>query len=151
MNAAATRLPVRTSLEFMFVFLLCGSNYERRYTAGANLVTAASMSSQMSIVQRDYLEQMIEEAAGALGQILQLARVGDLDLALILVGKTRDLVLGPMRPVLERVDAASAVGLVGKYDLDRLRMYAALLGEEGAIHERRGKPPPAHQCYRHAL
>jgi hypothetical protein len=42
----------------------------------------------MSIVQRDYLEQMIEEAAGALGQILQLARVGDLDLALILVGKT---------------------------------------------------------------
>jgi hypothetical protein len=109
------------------------------------------MSSQMSIVQRDYLERMIEEAAGAIGQILQLVRVGDLDLALILVGKTRDLVLGPMRPVLERVDATSAVGLVGKYDLDRLRMYAVLLGEEGAIHERRGKPARAEQCYRHAL
>jgi len=30
-------------------------------------------------------------------------------------------------------------------------MFAALLGEEGAIHELRGKPERAEQCYRHAL
>ncbi len=105
----------------------------------------------MSIVYRDYIERMIEQAVQAIAQIAQLVRAGDLDPAMILVHKTRDLVLGPMRPVLERVDAASAVELVGKYDLDRLRMFAALLGEEGAIHELRGKPERAEQCYRHAL
>jgi hypothetical protein len=105
----------------------------------------------VSVVQRDYIERVIEEAAWAIGQILQLVRAGDLDPALIVVHKTRDLVLGPMRPVLERVDAASAVNLVGKYELDPLRAYAALLGEEGAIHELRGKPEKAELCYRHAL
>ncbi len=105
----------------------------------------------MSVVQRDYIERMIEQAAQAFAQILDLVRAGDLDPAMILLQKTRDLVLGPMRPVLERVDAAGAVELVGKYEMDRLRMYAALLGEEGAIHERRGKPARAELCYRRAL
>ncbi len=76
----------------------------------------------MSVVQRDYIERMIEQAALAFGQIIDLVRAGDLDPAMILVQKTRDLVLGPMRPVLERVDAASAVELVGRYEMDRLRM-----------------------------
>src|ERR1700680_4675192 len=93
---------------------------------------------RMSVVQRDYIERLIEQAAQAIAQIIQLVRAGDLDPALIVVQKTRELVLGPMRPVLERVDAASAVYLVGKYELDRLRMYAALLGEEGTIHQLRG-------------
>jgi hypothetical protein len=70
---------------------------------------------------------------------------------MIVVDRTRDVVLGPMRPVLERVDAATSVDLVGRFELDRLRMYAVLLGEEGAIHERRGKPARAEQCHRHAL
>jgi len=105
----------------------------------------------MSVVQRDYIERMIEQAAQAFAQILELVRAGDLDPAMIMLQKTRDLVLGPMRPVLERVDAASAVELIGKYEMDRLRMYAALLGEEGAIHERRGMPARAELCYRHAL
>ena len=105
----------------------------------------------MSAVQRDYIERMIEQATQAIAQILQVVRAGDLDPAMILVDKTRDLVLGPMRPVLERVDAASAVDLVGKYELDRLRMFAALLGEEGAIHELRGRSTRAEQCYSRAL
>ena len=105
----------------------------------------------MSIVQRDYIERMIEQAAQAIAQVLQLVRTGDLDPAMIVILKTRDLVLGPMRPVLERVDGATAVDLVGKYELDRLRMFAALLGEEGAIHELHGKPARAEHCYRHAL
>jgi hypothetical protein len=105
----------------------------------------------MSAVQRDYIERMIEQVAQAFAQILELVRAGDLDPALILVHKTRDLALGPMRTVLERVDAASAVDLVGKYELDRLRMYAALLGEEGAIHDHRGDSTRAEQCYLRAL
>jgi hypothetical protein len=105
----------------------------------------------MSVVQRDYIERMIEQAAQAFAQILELVRAGDLDPAVIMLQKTRDLVLGPMHPVLERLDASSAVELVGKYEMDRLRMYAALLGEEGAIHERRSKPARAELCYRRAL
>lgn len=105
----------------------------------------------MSVVQRDYIERMIEQAVQAIAQILELVRAGDLDLAMIVVHKTRDLVLGPMRPVLERVDAASAVNLVGPYELDRLRMFAAVLGEEGAIHERRGQSAKAEHCYRLAV
>jgi hypothetical protein len=105
----------------------------------------------MSVVQRDYIERTIEEAAWAIVQILQLVRTGDFDLAMIVVERTRDVVLGPMRPVLERVDAATSVDLVGRFELDRLRMYAVLLGEEGAIHERRGKSARAEQCHRHAL
>jgi len=105
----------------------------------------------MSVVQRDYIERTIEEAAWAIVQILQLVRTGDFDLAMIVVERTRDVVLGPMRPVLERVDAATSVNLVGRFELDRLRMYAVLLGEEGAIHERRGKPARAEQCHRQAL
>jgi len=105
----------------------------------------------MSVVQRDYIERMIEQAAQAFAQILELVRAGDLDPAMIVLQKTRDLVLGPMRPVLERLDASSAVELVGRYEMERLRMFAALLGEEGAIHERRGKGARAELCYRHAL
>jgi hypothetical protein len=105
----------------------------------------------MSAVQRDYIERMIEQAGQAFARILELVRSGDFDPALILVHSTLDAVLGPMRPVLERVDAASAVDLVGKYELDRLRMYAALLGEEGAIHELRGESARAEHCYHRAL
>ncbi|HYT13582.1 MAG TPA: hypothetical protein VEL12_12420 [Candidatus Nitrosopolaris sp.] len=105
----------------------------------------------MSVIQRDYLERVIEQAAQAISQVLELVRAGDLDPALILLHKTRDVVLGPMRPVLERVDAASAVDLFGKFELDRLRMHAALLGEEGAIHQLRGNHARAGQCCLQAL
>jgi hypothetical protein len=105
----------------------------------------------MSVVQRDYIERMIEQFAQAIGQILQLIRAGDFDPALIVVHKTCDLVLGPLRPVLERLDAASAVELLGRFELDRLRMYAALLGEEGAIHELRGQTARTQMCYSRAL
>lgn len=105
----------------------------------------------MSVVQRDYIERMIEQFAQAIAQVLQLIRAGDFDPALIVVHKTCDLVLGPLRPVLERLDAASAVELLGRFELDRLRMYAALLGEEGTIHELRGQTARAQQCYSRAL
>jgi hypothetical protein len=105
----------------------------------------------MSAVQRDYVERMIEQAGQALARILELVRAGEVEPALSLAHRTMDLVLGPLRPVLERVDAATAVDLVGPFELDRLRMYAALLGEEGGIHELQGDSGAAERCYRHAL
>lgn len=105
----------------------------------------------MSIVQRDYLMRMIEQCTQAIAEIAALVRAGEFDLALIVVRKTSDLVLGNLGPVFERLDAASVVDLIGKHDLDRIRLYAALLAEEGAIREVRGEVPRAQYCFRRAL
>ena len=105
----------------------------------------------MSIVQRDYLMRMIEQCAVAIAEIAALIRAGEFDLALIVVRKTSDLVLGNLGPVFERLDAASVVDLIGKHDLDRVRMYAALLAEEGTIRELRGDTPRTQYCFRRAL
>jgi len=105
----------------------------------------------VSIVHRDYLMRMIEQTAAALAEIAALIRAGDFDLALVVVRKTSDLVLGNLLPVFERLDAASVVELIGKYDLDRVRMYAALLAEEGTIRERRGEVLRAQYSFSRAL
>jgi len=105
----------------------------------------------VSIVHRDYLVRMIEQCVVAIAEIAALIRAGEFDLALIVVRKTSDLVLGSLGPVYERLDAASVVDLIGKYDLDRVRMYAALLAEEGTIRERTGQVPRARYCFSRAL
>src|SRR5579864_1385375 len=84
----------------------------------------APQESGVSVVQRDYLVRMIEQCAEAIAEIAGLIRAGEFDLALIVVRKTSDLVLGDLGPVFERLDAASVVDLIGKLDLDRVRMYA---------------------------
>src|SRR5260370_3584567 len=86
---------------------------------------------------------MVVQFAQAIGEIVAAVRAGDFDLALITVRRTSDLVVGNLGPVFERLDAASVVQFVGKYDLDRFRMYAALLSEEGTIRELRGQTEPA--------
>jgi hypothetical protein len=105
----------------------------------------------VSIVQRDYLMRMIEQCVVAIAEIAALIRAGEFDLALIVVRKTSDLLLGNLGPVFERLDAASLVDLMGKLELDRVRMYAALLVEEGAIRERSGQMPRARYCFSRAL
>jgi len=105
----------------------------------------------MSTVPRDYIERMIEQCAEAIAQIITMVRTGEFDRALMVIQKTSDLVLGPNRALYERLDATSAVELLGPYELDRLRMYAALLGEEGLIREGRGQVERAHACFSRAL
>jgi tetratricopeptide (TPR) repeat protein len=105
----------------------------------------------MSTVPRDYIERMIEQCAEAIAQIAAMVRTGEFDRALIMIQKTSDLVLGPNRSLYERLDADSAVELLGRYELDRLRMYAALLGEEGLIREARGQVERANECFGRAL
>jgi tetratricopeptide (TPR) repeat protein len=80
-----------------------------------------------------------------------MIRAGEFDRALIVIQKTSDLVLGPNRSLYERLDADSAVELLGRYELDRLRMYAALLGEEGMVRESRGQAERAQECFSRAL
>jgi len=105
----------------------------------------------VSVVQRDYIERMIVQFAQAMGEIVAAVRAGDFDLALITVRRTSDLVVGNLGPVFERLDAASVVEFVGKYDLDRIRMYAALLAEEGTIRELRGQEARAQYCFSRTL
>jgi tetratricopeptide (TPR) repeat protein len=105
----------------------------------------------MSTVPRDYIERMIEQCAEAIAQIATMIRAGEFDRALIVIQKTSDLVLGPNPSLYERLDADSAVELLGRYELDRLRMYAALLGEEGMVRESRGQAERAQECFSRAL
>lgn len=105
----------------------------------------------MSVVQRDYFMRMIEQCAVAIAEIAAFIRAGEFDLALMVVRKTSDEVLGNLGPVFERLDAASVVDLVGKLDLDRVRMCAALLAEEGTIRELRGEASRARFCFVRAL
>ena len=105
----------------------------------------------MSVVERDYIMRMVEQTAQAIAEITALIVAGDFDLALIVVRRTSDSVLGNLGPVLERLDANSVVELVGKLDLDRVRIYAALLAEEGSIRELKGQMPRARYCFSRAL
>jgi hypothetical protein len=103
------------------------------------------------MIRRDYIERLIARAAEALAQIARLVASGEFDPALELVRRTAAEVLGPMAPLLERLDAGSAADLAGRYEIDRIRLYAALTCEEGAIHEARGDAPRAAACYERGL
>ena len=105
----------------------------------------------MSSVHRDYLVRMIEESVLAFAEIAALILAGEFDFALIVVRKTSDLVLGSLGPALERLDARSVVTLVGNHDIDRVRIYAALMADEGTIRERLGQTARAQYCFSRSL
>ena len=74
------------------------------------------------MIRRDYIERLIEQAAEAIRKIAQLISEGQFDMALQVVRQTSEIVLGPLAPILKQLEATSAVDLVGKYDLDRIRL-----------------------------
>ncbi len=90
------------------------------------------------MIQRDYIERLIEQCAAAIAQMRAFLRAGEVEAALRLASETADRLLGPLRPVLERMEPGSAVDFVGRFELGRIRIYAALAGEEGLIHQVRG-------------
>jgi hypothetical protein len=103
------------------------------------------------VVRRDFIERLIRQVAEAVGLSLRLSRSGKPAEALDVVRQTIALVLGPDHALLERMEATSAVNFIGKFELDRVRLYAGLLAEEGTIHEQRGDLDQAHRRRRHAL
>jgi hypothetical protein len=103
------------------------------------------------LIQRDYLERLIEECAEALRRVLRLRQTRELDPALAAVGDATGRLLGPLRPVLERLEASNAVEVAGPFEHDRVRMYAALVGEEGLIRGASGDSMRAYLCARRAL
>ena len=103
------------------------------------------------MIQRDYIERLIEQCAEAIRRAIRLRGARELDPALRTVREAADQVLGPLRPLLERMEASSAVGVVGRAQVDRIRLYAALLGEEALIHAAGGDSASAFLSGRRAL
>ena len=103
------------------------------------------------MIQRDYIERLIQQCAEVLQRALSLRRTGQPDRAIALVREARDQLVGPVRPLLERLEASSAVQVAGPGEHERVRAYAALLGEEGLIHGQIGDSASAHLCCRRAV
>src|SRR5207302_3327512 len=102
-------------------------------------------------IQRDYILRLIQQVAQAVGLIFRLSQSGQQAEALEVVRQNVALVLGPDHALLERMDAASVVNFIGKFELDRVRLYAMLLTEEARVHERGGDPDLALRSRRRAL
>lgn len=103
------------------------------------------------MIQRDYIERLIEQCAEALRSILGLRRAGRLAPALQVVRDAQRDAAGPLRPLLERLEASSAVEVAGAAQADRVRLFATLLGEEGLIHRELGDTASAYLCCRRSL
>jgi hypothetical protein len=103
------------------------------------------------MIQRDYIERLIEECARALSRALEMRRGRQLEPALRLVKQAEEQLIGPLRPVLDRLEASSAVEVAGPSQLDRVRMYAALVGEEALIYQALGNSTSAFLCRRRSL
>lgn len=103
------------------------------------------------MIQRDYIDRLIQECAEALRRMLRLGREGRHDEALQTFGEAADRILGPIRTLVERMEPDSAVDFVGPNQLDRLRLYASLLGQEGLVHRARGDSARAYLACRRAV
>ena len=103
------------------------------------------------MIQRDYIERLIQQCAEVLQRALRLRREGQQDRAVELVREAQDRLVGPLRPVLDRLEASSAVQVAGPGQHEHVRAYAALLGEEGLIRGQLGDSASAHLCCRRAV
>src|SRR5438128_608842 len=100
------------------------------------------------MIQRDYIERLIEECARAVRRALELRRGRQPEPALRLVKQAEEQLIGPLRPLLDRLEASSAVEVAGPSQVDRVRMYAALVGEEALIYQSLGNSTSAYLCCR---
>jgi hypothetical protein len=93
----------------------------------------------MSLQRKDYIQRLIEQLAEALAAVSGLRKQGKRDEAALLLKSTEDGIFGPMRSILETVDARSAAGLLG--DPARIKAYAAIVAEKGEMEtdERRAR------------
>jgi len=103
------------------------------------------------MIQRDYIERLIQQCAEVLQRALSSRRAGQPDRAIELVREAQDRLVGPVRPLLERLEASSAVQVAGPGEHEHVRVHAALLGEEGLIHGQLGDSASAYLCCRRAV
>jgi hypothetical protein len=102
------------------------------------------------VIQRDYIERVIEQCVQAIAHALRLRGAGQHREALQIVQEAEEKAAGDLRPILDRLEAASAVEVAGLFERERVRVYAALLGEEALIYRELGNASSAHLCSRRA-
>ena len=103
------------------------------------------------MIRRDYIERLIQQCAEVLQRALSLRQEGQPDRAVLLVREAQDRLVGPVRPLLDRLEASSAVQVAGPGEHEHVRAYAALLGEEGLILGQLGDSASASLCCRRAV
>lgn len=103
----------------------------------------------MSIARRDYVLRMIEQLSAAMARVVGLRTSGKLDEAERLLRETAGGIFGPMRDMLDALDAASAAMLLSSPE--KTRIYAELTAEMAEIHAARGAAVKARAGRRRAL
>ena len=93
--------------------------------------------------RRDYIERLIEQCAAFVREAVRLAQQGKLQPALLVIRQAEEVVGGPLRGVLDRLDPGSAVEIEGPLERERVRLYAELLEQEASLHERLDDPTTA--------
>lgn len=101
------------------------------------------------MLQRDYLMRMIARAIAALARALGLQKKGQLEPALDQLGEAYDAVLKFDRAMLDSLDPATLVSMLG--DEPIVRIVARISKTEGELLEERGNPAQALACFRRAL
>jgi hypothetical protein len=103
----------------------------------------------MSIAQRDYILRMIEQLGVFLARIAGARTAGDLEGAEREVKAALGALFGPLADMLEKVDSASAAGLLGSPE--KISAAAALYTERAAVRELSGNQAAARADRRRAL
>lgn len=105
----------------------------------------------VQVIQRDYIERLIEQCADFLRQALGLRKAGELQPALEKLREAQDEIGGRLRPLLERLEATSAVEVAGISERERVRLFAGLVAEESLTYRQLGNRTSEHLCGRRAL
>ena len=103
------------------------------------------------MIQRDYIERLIEQCAEFLRRALQMRKAGELEPSLAVLREAQGEIAGRLRPLLERLEATSAVEVAGISERERVRLFAALVAEESLTYRQLGNKTSEHLCGRRAL
>jgi hypothetical protein len=103
------------------------------------------------VIQRDYIERLIEQCTEFLRRALQLRKAGELEPSLQVLREAHDDIGGSLRPLLERLEATSAVEIAGLGERERVRLFAGLVAEESLAYRALGNRSSAQLCGRRAL
>ncbi|MGE5176538.1 MAG: hypothetical protein ACM3JJ_09210 [Hyphomicrobiales bacterium] len=80
--------------------------------------------------QRDFVMRQVEAVAAMLARLIGLRTEGRLEEARAELERAYELLLGSEAPLVKRMDAETAVALIGVPE--KAALYARLLGEEAA-------------------
>ena len=97
----------------------------------------------MGLFQKDYLLRLLEQLTEMMAKIRAALAAGRAREALDAIRKARGVLAGPLADSLDRVDAASAVALLGR---EKARVHGELLQLEADAHAALGDEAAARRA-----